>query len=333
MNPISGKNTVMQLNMGEGKSSVIVPLIATALAASRQQLVRVVVLKALSTQMFQLLADRVGNLTNRRIFYLPFSRNVHLNQSGLDSLKALYEECISTGGILVAQPEHILSFKLMGIDKLTSSTSPEEAEFAQALSATHDWINFRTRDILDESDEILHVRYQLVYTSGTQSALEGHPDRWEIIQHVLSLASRRASALRRQNHFREEIELLECDPGNFPMLRLLPVAEPAAGRSLIWLIAEDGLDGKIPNLNLPSVTVRNELYRFLTEQDVAEHEYRVVQEQTKNMWKGVLLLRGLLAGGILTYVLDSKRHRVNYGLDPRRSLLAVPYTAKVSYSM
>ena len=30
--PSSGSNTVLQLNMGEGKSSVIVPLVAVALA-------------------------------------------------------------------------------------------------------------------------------------------------------------------------------------------------------------------------------------------------------------------------------------------------------------
>ena len=42
--PSSGKNSVLQLNMGEGKSSVIVPIVAWALADGKK-LVRIVVLK------------------------------------------------------------------------------------------------------------------------------------------------------------------------------------------------------------------------------------------------------------------------------------------------
>ena len=49
------------------------------------------------------------------------------------------------------------------------------------------------------------------------------------------------------------------------------------------------------------------------------------------MLKGILLLRGLLMDGegILGYVLKERRWRVDYGLDPSRTLLAVPYRAKV----
>ena len=49
------------------------------------------------------------------------------------------------------------------------------------------------------------------------------------------------------------------------------------------------------------------------------------------MLKGIFLLRGLLidVDGILGYVLKERRWRVDYGLDPSRTLLAVPYRAKV----
>jgi hypothetical protein len=58
ISPSSGRNSIMQLNMGLGKSSVIVPLVAAALADGTQ-IVRVVVLKSLSTQMFQLLLNKL----------------------------------------------------------------------------------------------------------------------------------------------------------------------------------------------------------------------------------------------------------------------------------
>jgi len=63
MLPSSGSNSIVQLNMGLGKSSVIVPMAAAALADGTQ-LARVVVLKPLAMQMFHLLAKRLGGMLN-----------------------------------------------------------------------------------------------------------------------------------------------------------------------------------------------------------------------------------------------------------------------------
>lgn len=54
----------MQLNMGEGKSSVIVPIVVAALADC-SKLVRVVVNKAQSRQMLHELVSKLGGLINR----------------------------------------------------------------------------------------------------------------------------------------------------------------------------------------------------------------------------------------------------------------------------
>ena len=51
ISPSSGQNSILQLNMGEGKSSVIVPMAATMLANGRT-LVCVVVLKSLDQDQF-----------------------------------------------------------------------------------------------------------------------------------------------------------------------------------------------------------------------------------------------------------------------------------------
>lgn len=73
MSPRSGENTLTQINMGEGKSSVIIPIAAAALSNGKQ-LVRVIVPKVLTIQMFELLVSRLGGLADRPIYYLPFSR-------------------------------------------------------------------------------------------------------------------------------------------------------------------------------------------------------------------------------------------------------------------
>ncbi|THH08221.1 hypothetical protein EW146_g9064, partial [Bondarzewia mesenterica] len=72
--------------------------------------------------------------------------------------------------------------------------------------------------------------------------------------------------------------------------------------------------------------------QFITEKSISDDVSALVKAHCggTGFWKGLLLLRGLLADGIgiLVYVLKERRWRVDYGLDPSRSLLAVPYRAK-----
>jgi hypothetical protein len=122
MSPRSGENTVMQVNMGEGKSSVIIPIAAAALADGKQ-LVRVIVPKALTVQMFELLVARLGGLTNRPIYHLPFSRTPEYSIDGkvislqIDNLHKLMSQCMAEHGILLVQPEHVVSLKLMNVEE------------------------------------------------------------------------------------------------------------------------------------------------------------------------------------------------------------------------
>ena len=149
---------------------------AATMLANGQTLVCVVMLKSLAAQMFQLLVMRLSGLANRRIFYMPFSCNATVQNANVTLIHQLYEQCLYEGGILLVQPEHILSFKLIGLEHLLSATNHEEETAARALMNTQDWLEDTSRDILDESDELLHVRYQLVYTIGRQEPLEDHPN-------------------------------------------------------------------------------------------------------------------------------------------------------------
>jgi hypothetical protein len=330
--PSSNRNTVLQLNMGEGKSSVIVPIVAATLADGKT-LTRILVLKAFSAQMFRLLVNRLGGLANRRIFYLPFSRSVVINTRSSQIIENLHHQCMREGGILVAQPEHILSFKLMGIERLSSlgSTSSMKPNASGDLMRMQNWLNDNTRDILDESDEILHVRYQLIYTLGEQCPLEDHPDRWTTIQHVFTILQRRVSLLNKACP--GEIEYRDLGDGQFPTIRVIDAPSPTVMTRLKELVAVDVLDGVFPNINITHLGPdgRKLVNRFLREADISQEDITRVQHLCSGAWAGLLLLRGLLAFGILLYVLREKRFRVNYGLDLNRCLLAVPYIAKVTY--
>ncbi|KIM46712.1 hypothetical protein M413DRAFT_23079 [Hebeloma cylindrosporum] len=332
IDPSSNASTILQLNMGEGKSHVIVPLVAAALADSRK-LVRVVVLKPLAGQMFHLLVERISGLSNRRIFYLPFSRDITMNTQQIQHIRNLFEECARVQGVLVAQPEHILSFRLMVVDRILSSGFPLNP-IAQNLQDMQKWLTSTSRDILDESDEILHVRYQLIYTMDHQQPLDDGQDRWTTTQNIFDLVRRHTRKIHEL--VPGEVELLEHRAvegfqGKFLHVRLLGVS---ASEALVSCIAEDALNGALENLTFvdlsPQSSLRTAVLRFIKDYGVDHKTYLTVKRFYGNsgLWKGLLLLRGLLAHGILVHVLSQRRWRVDYGLDLKRSLLAVPYRAK-----
>ena len=118
------KNTVMQVNMGEGKTSVIIPICAAALADG-SQLVRIIVPKALIPQTFQILTDRLCGLVDKSVYHLTFSRDHNYGRLIIDptrevdragSLQELVTRCRDEGGVLVMQPEHVLSLKLACVE-------------------------------------------------------------------------------------------------------------------------------------------------------------------------------------------------------------------------
>ena len=331
ISPKSKRNISLQLNMGEGKSSVIVPLVSSTLADG-SKLVRVVTLKPLSNQMFQLLVSRLSGLTNRPIFYLPFSRGLRISSSLIKTISDLYRRCVTEGGVLVVQPEHILSQKLMHIDTLLSSNGVQgKASIARELGDLQDWVASVSRDVLDESDEILHVRYQLVYTSGKQMPVDDHPNRWSIIQEVFGRLQ--AHARRLHVEFPKKFEMDTTQRG-FPIIRIL---DSVISQQISSLIIDDALERGLSSLPLCVLPppIREASRCFMTQGEFSAKDRDLIYAHCAGttMLKGILLLRGLLMDGegILGYVLKERRWRVDYGLDPSRSLLAVPYRAKVCY--
>ncbi|KAI1100553.1 hypothetical protein F4804DRAFT_348467 [Jackrogersella minutella] len=326
--PGTGKNAVMQLNMGEGKSSVIVPTVAAALADGTQ-LTRVIVGKPQSKQMYQMLVSKLSGLLNRRIYHMPFSRAVKIGYPELEVMKRMFDTCMNTGGILLVQPEHILSFKLMGIECLLTG----KEDIGCKLVTAQDALTAHTRDIVDESDENFSVKFELVYTMGTQRPTEYSPERWVCIHQVLDIVSKVVSKVYFE--FPSSIEIHFQSVGCFPQTRIL---QPDAAEQILIRITEQvcatGLNG-FPITRQPE-HIRKAVCRYIAEVDPAATDIAMIEDQSSNgFWTGVshivLLLRGLVAGGVLSFAFANKRWRVDYGLDASRqpaTKLAVPYRAK-----
>ncbi|RKU49507.1 hypothetical protein DL546_008613 [Coniochaeta pulveracea] len=327
LNPAGGHNAVMQLNMGEGKSSVIIPMIA-AVSADGSILVRVVVGKAQSKQMLEILISMVGGLCNRRIYHMPFTRSLKLGTSEAETIYATYKSCMENGGILLVQPEQILSFQLMGIETNLSGRT----QVSQCLLKAQHFFHHYSRDIVDESDENFSVKFELVYTMGTQRSIDFSPQRWSLIQDVLRTIRRLAPQI-----MQELPQSLEIEPGpvgSFPRTRIL--REDAQGL-LCQRLAEEICASGVPGFPIARqpTSMKKAVLEYITTADLDSTAISWVESTffTESTKDPLLLLRGLIAGGVIGFALGHKRWRVNYGLDDARqppTKLAVPYRAKDS---
>jgi hypothetical protein len=133
---------------------------------------------------------------------------------------------------------------------------------AHELGVLQDWVTKASRDVLDESDELLHVRYQLVYTAGEQMPVDDHPNRWTTIQQVFSRLQVHAVKLRAT--FPKMIAIDTTLTNGFSTIRIL---DSAIFHDISSLIIDDALGGGLSNLPLgvlPSV-IRGAARRFITQ--------------------------------------------------------------------
>ena len=326
--PSSGSNAVMQLNMGEGKSTVIIPMVAAALSDGNQ-LVRIIVAKPQSKQMAQMLIAKLGGLVKRRVYYLPFSRSLKLDRTALEIMSRTLKDCVRARGILLVQPEHILSFRLMAPECYMTGKEFVGSE----LMKIQDFFDKRSRDIVDESDENYSVRFELIYTMGTTQTIELSPERWLLMQQVLGVVKLVASDIAME--LGSAIDMQSNSAGAFPRLRILHAsATHALVQAVAAHICDNGMDGF--HMSRESQAMRDAIFEYITEVEPDKDAVSLVE--AGEFWIAykaqILLLRGTLAGGILAFALGQKRWRVNYGLASRSppTKLAVPYRAKDSPS-
>lgn len=327
ISPSGGQNAVMQLNVGEGKSSVIVPMVASVLSDG-QKLVRIIVAKPQAKQMHRMLVGKLSGLLGRPVYEVPFSRNIHLDDRRAAIIHRLLVDCKNEGGVWLAQPEHLLSLQLKELE----STLSNSLSVAGCLRETRQFLDSCSRDVVDESDENFSVKFELVYTLGEQRSIEESTDRWIITQEVLTLMYQvsaevkveipRSLEINHQHARLPRVRILRCDAERLILQRIADH------------ICETGLTG-LPISRQPP-KVRQAVHRYITQWELTAKESENVERSRfwdKTIAHKILILRGLLAGGILSFALSRKRWRVDYGLDETReksTKLAVPYKAKDS---
>lgn len=307
-------------------------MVATSVADG-QRLARIVVLKPLVKQMFQLLTQRVSEFPNRRVCYFPFSRQMKMGREQFQRIRRLYEECMEDGAILIALPEHILSAKLLSIDRVLADASSTDRSLMEEALGFQRWQKQHSRDILDESDELLHIRYQLIYTMGAQRVLEPAPARWKIIQEVLACFAKHVLPLADELNDPSVLQVSSSDVWAFPSVKLSQRHQISSRIGIVAAILDDIMEGHLQSIIIPaSQSLKDAIRCYLTtvEDDECQDAREELDRHLGNdaTFQMVLILRGLLLHGLLIYALRDRRWRVDYGLDLSRSMLAVPFRAK-----
>lgn len=177
-NMMKKENIVQQLNMGEGKSKVITPVVLASLADG-QRVVRLTVLKPLLNENLGYLQRTLGGLMGRRVYQFPMTRSIPLTKSVLGVIKRQLEECRTNRGVIVTTPEYRMSLTLKHIESLYHATMAQKAKTLRPIDFEGVVNVDNLFDIMDESDEILRYKSQLIYTMGEKQPIDGGDLRWE----------------------------------------------------------------------------------------------------------------------------------------------------------
>ena len=294
-----------------------------AVLGNRQDLARIVVPRPLLLQSAQVLHAKLGVLVNREIMHIPFSRKTPSSLSLMRLYEQLHSRMCDRGGVMITLPEHLLSFKLSGLQQLADGHLKVSASMVQ----TQDWLDSHARDVLDECDVSLAIRMQLIYPSGSQTSVDGHPIRWQIIQLLLHRTHSFIAAV--QSRFRNSVEVVDRIEGGFPLIYFL---RKDAEDYLIELLVSDVCKGNCPFLPCAEfpAAVQSDILSYISSTSVRSELVRkmvVFFKDKQQLMKVTNLLRGLFVQRILISSLK-KRWNVQYGLHATRAPIAVPYLAK-----
>ena len=199
----SGNSKVKQMIMGEGKTTVVAPLLALILADSRSLLLSVVP-KALLEMSRTQMRETFANIITKRISTFKFERSTVVHEG----MRLTLENSVRNRGIVVATPTSIKSVMLVYIETLrnlnecwsqqtTSKNSrvrPVDRERVEQLSKQATELQGILRlfrqgvMLLDEVDLILHpLKSELNFPLGEKMDLDCSEagERWSLPIHLI----------------------------------------------------------------------------------------------------------------------------------------------------
>lgn len=349
-NGTDANHWVMQLNMGEGKTTVIVPILAAILADSTQ-ICQITVLKSQFATNSNSLRQYLGGLLNQRIYTFPCRRDMRIDKLTISQMSNIYQECKTEKGmksdyfhlkllalafnaiilfsvsfhfllgVILTLPEYRLSCQL----KSYESTEKNDYEMATGFLNLHQMINKNVRNILDESDAILHPNHPNIYPVGDQQKPDGGSLRWTIAQAVFKNVPKHMKSLWNE-YGNKMIEFNDTHSDRNDVFQPCRILDETMFEPMKLALIDDFLEGRL-DIDFPEIVqaTKEKLKSVLAQKVGVSMEFELeefLQQDT------VLILSGLLRFEVLKLVL-TKRWRVNYGVDVNgRRKMAIPFRAK-----
>ena len=181
-----GRSTVKGMLMGEGKTTVVGPLLALMLADGKRLVISCQP-PALLEFSRSIQRSTFSAIMFKRIFTLTLERSSKVDAK-------LYSKLLNarqTGGIVISTPTAIKSIQLKFIELLAAiedSTRPRHAQMEVEAAELHRTLRLFQSSVLimDEVDLILHpLKSELNFPIGAKLDLDFAPHRWKLPIHLL----------------------------------------------------------------------------------------------------------------------------------------------------
>ncbi|CAI5705089.1 unnamed protein product [Peronospora farinosa] len=334
---IDRPGTVCQLNMGRGKTRVILPMLFLYFTRSHcSRVVRAHFLSPLLSEARQFMHRYLSATSARlQVFEQPFHRQVDLDTRRLEFIRDTLEELKLFGGIQMVAPEHRMSLELKRLEL------GNDGPIVELLDETLDSDQFV--NVLDECDALLHHKYHLVYAVGIPIPLGSGVERWMAAEALLRVVADKASGPRVRKVLQApHVSCVSPDYatrlGSFEGTRLNSVVESTEHLrdQLKEALVLDLIDSapcffEVMWLNaFGSGAARKPLVKAITDSTVSLQEALGYHMSKLAPYTTQLLaLRGLVAFGVFEHCME-KRYRVDFGLPvfgTRQKKIAIPFRA------
>ncbi|UIZ28931.1 hypothetical protein KXD40_007205 [Peronospora effusa] len=332
---IDRPGTVCQLNMGRGKTRVILPMLFLYFTRSHcSRVVRAHFLSPLLSEAQQFM-HRYLSATSAclQVFEQPFHRQVDLDSRRLEYICDTLEELKLFGGIQLVAPEHRMSLELK---RLELGNDGPMVEILDEILDSDQFV-----DVLDECDALLHHKYHLVYAVGIPIPLGSGVERWMAAEALLRAVANNTSASRvRMVLQAPHVSCVSPDYatrlGSYEGTRLNTVVKSTEGlrdqlKEALVLDLIDSAPFEMMWLKaFGSGAARKPLIKAITDSTVSlQDALGDYMSKLAPYITQLLALRGLVAFGVFEHCME-KRYRVDFGLPvagARPKRLAIPFRA------
>ncbi|KAL4512507.1 hypothetical protein ABPG72_020344 [Tetrahymena utriculariae] len=185
-------NSIYQLNMGEGKTSVILMLLCQMIANGKN-IIRINCMESLYGIMQDILRNKFSDLLRKKIYILPFSRDIDFTEENILKLEKILSEIRDQKGVLLMTPEQRQCFQLKKQELLLEYLETKDADNVFDWRQHH-FYNSNEKDkfqkskqkfILQENQRVLKVVLEkLKYISLGDSILNYPTDKNTFFQAV-----------------------------------------------------------------------------------------------------------------------------------------------------